>query len=381
MKIATLLYKKNAFIKETNTDNLQYNTAQLVLGFGLGELITDKKSFEALQSKFPNATICLSSTAGEIFDIEVFEDTISIVAISFSSSYIKTALVNIQDIESSFEAGKNLVYQLPKENLKLIFILSDGGKVNGSELVKGLNFDLNKEVLITGGLAGDGAKFEHTFVGLNAIPQSGNIVAIGFYGEKIQLSHGSLGGWESFGLEREVTKSKNNVLYEIDHKNALDLYKTYLGKYAKDLPGSALLFPLSLTFSDNQDSIVRTILSIDEENQSLTFAGDIPEGSKVKLMKANFDGLIDASSEAASICLSMNELESPKLAILISCVGRKLVLGNRISEEVEAVREIFGTKTALTGFYSYGEISPLQPFTNCELHNQTMTITCIDELE
>ena len=288
--------------------------------------------------------------------------------------------MNIQDIESSFEAGKNLVYQLPKENLKLIFVLSDGGKVNGSELVKGLNFDLNKEVLITGGLAGDGAKFEHTFVGLNAIPQSGNIVAIGFYGEKIQLSHGSLGGWESFGLEREVTKSKSNVLYEIDHKNALDLYKTYLGKYAKDLPGSALFFPLSLTLSGKEESIVRTILSIDEKTQSLTFAGDIPEGSKVKLMKANFDRLIDASSDAASICLAINE-RTPKLAILISCVGRKLVLGNRISEEVEAIREIFGSKTALTGFYSYGEISPLKPFTDCELHNQTMTITCIDELD
>ena len=380
MKVATLLYKKNAFLHEVNKENLIYENAQLVIGFGLGELITNRETFETLQSKFPNATICLSSTAGEIFDIEVFEDTISIVAIFFSSSYIKTALVNIQDIESSFEAGKNLVYQLPKENLKLLFILSDGGKVNGSELVKGLNFDLNKEVLITGGLAGDGAKFEHTFVGLNAIPQSGNIVAIGFYGEKIQLSHGSLGGWESFGLEREVTKSKSNVLYEIDHKNALDLYKTYLGKYAKDLPGSALFFPLSLTLSGKEESIVRTILSIDEKTQSLTFAGDIPEGSKVKLMKANFDRLIDASSDAASICLAINE-RTPKLAILISCVGRKLVLGNRISEEVEAIREIFGSKTALTGFYSYGEISPLKPFTDCELHNQTMTITCIDELD
>ena len=380
MKVATLLYKKNAFLHEVNKENLIYENAQLVIGFGLGGLITNRETFETLQSKFPNATICLSSTAGEIFDIEVFEDTISIVAIFFSSSYIKTALVNIQDIESSFEAGKNLVYQLPKENLKLLFILSDGGKVNGSELVKGLNFDLNKEVLITGGLAGDGAKFEHTFVGLNAIPQSGNIVAIGFYGEKIQLSHGSLGGWESFGLEREVTKSKSNVLYEIDHKNALDLYKTYLGKYAKDLPGSALFFPLSLTLSGKEESIVRTILSIDEKTQSLTFAGDIPEGSKVKLMKANFDRLIDASSDAASICLAINE-RTPKLAILISCVGRKLVLGNRISEEVEAIREIFGSKTALTGFYSYGEISPLKPFTDCELHNQTMTITCIDELD
>lgn len=380
MKVATLRYQNNSFTKEYNHENLDYKNAQLVMGFGSGEIITSENSFIEIQSKFPNATICLCSTAGEIFDIEVHENTISLVALSFSSSHIKTSITNIEETNSSFEAGKKLVEQLPKENLKLIFVLSDGGKVNGSELVKGLNSSNNQDVLITGGLAGDGTKFEQTFVGLNSIPQSGNIVAIGFYGNKLKLSHGSLGGWEIFGLEREVTKAKSNVLFEIDNKNALDLYKTYLGKYADELPGSALLFPLSISVSEKQDPIVRTILSINEKNQSMTFAGDIPVGSKVRFMKANFDRLIDAASEAASHCLSINKL-NPKLAILISCVGRKIILNNRIDEEVEAVAEIFGNQTALTGFYSYGEISPLKPFSNCELHNQTMTITCIDESE
>ena len=112
----------------------------------------------------------------------------------------------------------------------------------------------------------------------------------------------------------------------------------------------------------------------------MTFAGDIPEGSKVRFMKANFDRLIDAASDAANTCLQMNSSEQ-KLAILISCVGRKIILNNRIEEEVEAVSEVFGNKTMLTGFYSYGEISPLKPMQNCELHNQTMTITCINELD
>lgn len=380
MKVATLLYQNNTISNEINNENLLYENAQLVICFGLGEIITDENLFATLKSKFPNATLCLSSTAGEIFDVEVFENSVSIVAISFSTAHIETSLVNIKEVDSSFEAGKKLVAQLPKEQLKLIFVLSDGGKVNGSELVKGLNLNAPQGVLITGGLAGDSAKFEQTFVGLNQVPQTGNIVAIGFYGNNLTLSHGSIGGWDCFGLEREVTKAKSNVLFEIDHKNALNLYKTYLGKYADELPSSALLFPLSLTLSDAQKPIVRTILSIDEKEQSLTFAGDIPVGSKVKFMKANFDRLIDAASDAASGCLTMNN-SVPKLAFLISCVGRKLVLGNRISEEVEAVAEIFGTKTALTGFYSYGEISPIRAFSNCELHNQTMTITCIDEIE
>ena len=380
MKVATLLYQEDAFIKEINKENLLYEEAQLVIGFGSGNIITSEAAYRAIQSKFPNATICLCSTAGEIFAVEVYDNAISILALSFSSAYIKTTAINIEDSKSSLEAGKKLVDLIPKDNLRFIFVLSDGSKVNGSELIKGLNSYKNEKVLITGGLAGDGIRFEETFVGLNGIPQSGNIVAIGFYGEKLKLSHGSLGGWESFGLEREVTKAKSNVLFEIDHKNALDLYKNYLGKYADELPSSALLFPLSLTLSQNQEPIVRTILSINEKNQSMTFAGDVPVGSKVRFMKANFDRLIDAASEAASNCLAIGGT-SPKLALLISCVGRKIILGNRIDEEVEAVSEIFGNKTALTGFYSYGEISPLKPFTNCELHNQTMTITCIDEIE
>ncbi len=380
MKIATLLYQNLSFTKVINVDNLLFDNVQLVLGFGSGTLITEQETFSNIQSKFPNATICLCSTAGEIFDIEVFDNSVALVVFSFSTSFIRTSKVNIEDFETSLDAGKSLVNQLPKEQLKLVFVLSDGGKVNGSELVKGLNTNKENDVIITGGIAGDGTEFNKTYVGLNEIPKSGNIVAVGFYGNNLSISHGSLGGWDSFGLEREVTKSIGNELYEIDNKNALDLYKTYLGKYANELPGSALLFPLAIKLESEQDAIVRTILSIDEKKQTMIFAGDIPEGSRVRFMKANFDRLIDAASDAAVNCLNINS-KSPKIALLISCVGRKLILGNRIDEEVEAVSEIFGKETSLVGFYSYGEISPLKPLANCELHNQTMTITCIDEIE
>lgn len=380
MKVAPILYKNNDFTEEKNEDNLDFTKAQLVLGFGSSELVSQPEFYENIKNKFPNAQIALCSSAGEIFGIDVLDDTISLVAIEFSTSTIKTSEVSIDDFISSYDAGISLVKNLTSKNLKMIFVLSDGGKVNGSELVKGMNFVKNKGILITGGLAGDGTKFEKTFVGLNKVPETGKIIAIGFYGEKLVVSHGSLGGWESFGLERTVTKSKDNVLYEIDNKNALDLYKNYLGKYAKELPGSALLFPLSIKHSNDKDPIVRTILSINEKNQSMTFAGDVPEKSKVRFMKANFDRLIDAASDAATNCLEMKKIE-PKIAILISCVGRKIILNNRIEEEVGAVSEIFGKKTLLTGFYSYGEISPLKPMDNCELHNQTMTITCINELD
>ena len=378
MKIVSVLYKGNEFIREKNCENLANEDVDLVLGFGSSELISLPKSFSDIKLRFPNAQIALCSSAGEIFNTEVLDDSISLIALSFDYSQIKTADTNIKDYQSSFEAGEYLVNELSDEKLKFIFVLSDGGSVNGSELVKGMNSVKAEGVLITGGLAGDGTRFEKTYVGLNRLPAIGNILAIGFYGDKLELSHGSIGGWESFGLKRTVTNSKGNVLYKIDNENALDLYKSYLGKYADELPGSALLFPLSIKINENE-SIVRTILSIDEKNQTMTFAGDVPEGSEVRFMKANFDRLIDAASDVASNCLEMSN--NPKLALLISCVGRKIILGNRIDEEVEAVSEVFGKTTTLSGFYSYGEISPLKPMENCELHNQTMTITCINEIE
>ena len=378
MKIVSVLYNGNQFIREKNCENLLNNDVVLVLGFGSSELISLPKSFSDIKMRFPNAQIALCSSAGEIFETEVLDNSISLVALSFDDTQIKTAETNIRNYQSSFEAGEYLVNELSDENLKFIFVLSDGGSVNGSELVKGMNSVKAENVLITGGLAGDGARFEKTYVGLNKLPTNGNIIAIGFYGDKLELSHGSIGGWESFGLKRTVTSSKGNVLYKIDNENALDLYKSYLGKYADELPGSALLFPLSIKVNENE-SIVRTILSIDEKNQTMTFAGDVPEGSEVRFMKANFDRLIDAASDVASNCLAMSN--NPKLALLISCVGRKIILGNRIDEEVEAVSEVFGKTTTLSGFYSYGEISPLKPMENCVLHNQTMTITCVNEIE
>ena len=380
MKVAATLFKEGSFVEGKNDRNLSFDQTQLVVGFGSRDLISDPSSFKKIRERFPNSELLLCSSAGEIYDTEVVDHTISLAAISFSKTTIKTCEIDINDYTSSFEAGKSLINTFSQENLKVVFVLSDGGKVNGSELVKGMNSVKKENLLITGGMAGDGAKFEKTYVGLNKVPEIGKIIAVGFYGNHLEVSHGSIGGWESFGLEREVTKANENVLFEIDGKNALDLYKTYLGKYAEELPGSALLFPLSIKLDNSENIIVRTILSIDEKKQCMTFAGDIPVGSKVRFMKANFDRLIDAASDAASTCLKMNKAK-PKLALLISCVGRKLILGNRTEEEIEAVSEIFGNQTLLSGFYSYGEISPLKPLANCELHNQTMTITCLNEID
>ncbi len=380
MKAAAYLYKSEKIESSNDLEGLDKLKCQLVFGFGNKELLLNKNMYLQLRKTFPVANIALCSTAGEIFNYEVLDDSLSIMAIEFNNTSIHSASVNISSYDSSYDAGADLISKIDQMDLKYIFILSDGGKVNGSELVRGIESVVQHKIPVTGGLAGDGIRFLSTLVGLNEQPESGNIVAIGFYGNSIKISHGSMGGWEMFGPEKTITRSVSNELFEINNVNALDLYKQYLGKYAEELPGSALLFPLSIKLPGVNDPIVRTILSVNNESKSMIFAGDLPEGAKVRFMKANFDKLIDAASDAALKSLVQFKAEPPKLSILISCVGRKLILGDRVDEEVEAVKNVFGETTVVSGFYSYGEISPLNINTKCELHNQTMTITSFDEI-
>jgi hypothetical protein len=349
---------------------------QLILVFGPREILETPAWFHALRKRFLKADIVSLSTSGNIQDIEVSDTKLVASCLFFEKTRIKATMSDIQSMGSSREAGQILGAMLSGEDLAHVLVFSEGVKVNGSELVNGLNQVL--QVPITGGLAGDAARFEKTVVGLNSLPAPGNIVGIGLYGQELQVGYGHFGGWDAFGPERLVTRSNHNILYELDHKSALELYKTYLGDKAKELPGSALLFPLGMKLKPEDAPLTRTILTIQDDG-GMVFAGDLPEGSTVQLMKANFERLIDASSTAAE--QSLNKLDnSGEFALLISCVGRKLVLGQRIEEEVEAVRDVLGGNPQIAGFYSYGEISSLLHAPGCELHNQTMTITVLTEV-
>ena len=362
------------FSSELNAAN-----SQLVLVFGSSEGIVSPDIYGYLRSTYPDADIVFSSTAGEILDDSVFDDSVVVTAIEFEKTSIRSVKTSIDRHSNSFETGSFLMNQLAADDLKCVFVISDGTFINGSELVNGFNSSDELNIPVTGGLAGDGARFKKTFTGLNEIPTEGNVIAIGFYGNNITIGHGSFGGWDEFGQQRTITRSDKNVLFEIDNRNALDLYKEYLGDYVNELPGSALLFPLSIKLAGADKNLVRTILSIDEGEKSMTFAGNLPEGSKVRLMKANFDKIIAASSTAAANSFESVNNKHPDLAILVSCVGRKLILQERTYEELEAVKETWDGDTAMTGFYSYGEISPFNAGTQCELHNQTMTITTFTE--
>jgi len=363
----------------STSENFDTNLIQIVLAFGKGELLNSEENFTQIKEFYPNAEIISCSTAGEILGTEIHENSIVLTAISFEKTKMKTVQTSIKNMSESKDVGERLAQKLPDENLTHVMVFSDGLNVNGSELIKGLKKIFPKTVAVTGGLAGDDANFKSTFVGLNEVAKQNNIVLVGFYGKNIKIGYGSIGGWDSFGSERVVTKSKGNVVYEVDNQPILDLYKLYLGEQAKDLPRSGLLFPLSIKCPDTSTVLVRTLLAIDEKEKSITFAGDIPEGCHAQLMKANFERLIDGAGKAAQNANILNSKTS-KLAILISCVGRKLVLKQRTEEEIESVQSVLGKQCVLTGFYSYGEIAPTASNKHqCELHNQTMTVTTFEE--
>jgi hypothetical protein len=354
-------------------------TVDLVLIFGSTQVLKEQKFFDEIKTTYPKAHFFGCSTAGEICNTQITDNSLVVNAISFKETQISGKQIKLTKSVDSFRAGEILGQSFEKEGLVHVIVISDGIHVNGSDLARGLTKNLPDKVTITGGLAGDGDRFKETLVFWDNMPEKDVIAVLGLYGNKLKVGYGSLGGWDPFGPERLITRSKGNVLYELDGNSALELYKKYLGDHANGLPATGLLFPLSLRTKEDENGIVRTILSINEKERSMTFAGDVPEGSYARLMKANFDRLIDGATEAAK--KSSQEIDSlnPELALLISCVGRKLILKQRTEEEVEGVRDILGDNTILTGFYSYGEICPSAPKTKCELHNQTMTITILSE--
>lgn len=361
-----------------SSDGFNSQKADLVLVFGERIFLDRILPYNYIKELYPQAHIIICSTSGQISDVNLIENNIVATAVQLQKTAIRVSEIDISKNADINELGNKIERDLFDKDLKSILILSEGTFVNGTELINELIKQTQGLIPIFGGLAGDEYKFEKTIVGLNNDAAQGKIVAVGFYGNAIRFGFGSKGGWSDFGPEREVTLSEKNILYKIGDRYALDLYKEYLGKYADELPGSSLYFPLSMKESKESEPVVRTILSIDEEKKSMTFAGNIPQGSFVRLMKANLDKIIDASYSAALQIFS-EQSATPELVFLVSCVGRKVVLGSRVEEELEAVKEVFGEDALVCGFYSYGEISPTLNKVACELHNQTMTIAAIYE--
>jgi hypothetical protein len=348
----------------------------LVLAFASTETLQSSLVKELL-NQCSEMDVLFCSTSGHFNDPHISDEGICLTALEFEKTKHRFALAQISSAQDSEAVGRRLASEIKAPDLKQVLVFSDGLMVNGTALANGLTSILGDRVVISGGLAGDGSRFKTTLIGLNSEPTPGHVAVVGFFGDSLETAAASMGGWDSFGPSRVITKSHANVLWELDNKPALQVYKEYLGKHAAELPASALLFPLSVNIGKASHKVVRTILSIDEKTGAMTFAGDLPEGAEVQLMKSNIDRLVAGAEGAAERC----ELTGPAdFALLVSCVGRRLVMGQRTEEEIEAVQHAAKSPHCrVTGFYSYGELSPQGKFEKCDLHNQTMTVTMFRE--
>ncbi len=377
MKIQQGIKEKNGVWKFFQEQESLKNP--LVLIFGNRYALEADNIYDEIRELYPDGHLVFGTTSGEIIESRVYEESIVLTAIEFEKSSFEVVRENMKNFDMDVEElGENLIETLPTKNLKHTFIISEGTNVNGSGLIKGLETRLNEKVSISGGLCGDDARFERTLASYNEKPKEGEIICIGFYGDTLEITSANYGGWTGFGPHRTITKSKNNILYELDNKPALDLYKQYLGERAKGLPEAALLYPLSVHKPDSKEVLVRTILAIDEENNAMVLAGDVPVGSKVQLMMSTVDDIAEGAAVAGEYAMRDRKKE-PELALLVSCVGRKLVMDQRTEEEVEEVRNSIGEHSKMVGFYSYGEMAPFAGQKECKLHNQTMTLTLLSE--
>lgn len=351
--------------------------AGLVLYFAAPGTLDDGRRFAELRAFYPRALLAGCTTGGEILGQEVADGAVAATAIDFRATPVKAVEAGIGDWNgAAADLGRFLGNALRGNGLRCLFVLSDGTQVNGSDLVRGFKDAVGDGVPVMGGLAGDGTAFGATRVGLDANPQPGRVLAIGLYGDAIRIGHGSFGGWQAVGPVRRITRSDGNVLKDLDGVSALALYRKFLGEEAEHLPASGLLFPLRVHPKDQPGEwVVRTIIGIDDAADSMIFAGNMPEGHMAQMMLGNMDQIVAGAGRAAERA----RLADSQLAILVSCIGRKLLLGQRIAEEVEAVAAALGAGCRMTGFYSYGEIGPQEGTGFSDLHNQTMTITTIAE--
>ena len=361
----------------------------LVLAFGAPRFFEGAGLAEPLARAFPSARRVGCSTAGEISAEGVSGGSLVVTAVSFDRPSFVAASTVFHGQDDSSGAGARLAGALlgargqDASRLTAVFVLGQGVDINGSALIAGMTGRLGPGVALSGGLAGDEGAFRRTWVLHDGAVSDRALVAVGFDGDAFDVARGSFGGWRSFGPARRATRVSGNVLHELDGQPALGLYKRYLGEYARDLPASGLLFPFALLNEDRSDAgLIRTPLAVDEESGSITLAGDVPPDAWLRLMHASTDALVDGAETAALAARAAwagepDDRES--LALLVSCVGRKLVMGDAVEEEVEAVSSVLGPACVLAGFYSNGEIGPYGEAGDCRLHNQTMTVTRIRE--
>ena len=333
------------------------NSKNVLIQLFCGEIEKLDNYVKKLTSLFPEAVLIGATTDGEIENSNVLENS-TVVAVSiFENTTLKVAYENS---ENEYEIGKNLIKKLLTSDTKVIIAFSEGLGFNAERFLEGANQFLNKNIILAGGLAGDNSRFEKTFVVCNDKIYEKGAVGVSLNSDVLRAVNFYNFGWEGIGIEHTITKSKDNIVYEIDGIKADEFYSKYLGKEVKDkLPKTGIIFPL-IVKRDNKD-VARAVISKNEDG-SLVFGGVLKEGERVKIGIANEQNIVNLDVEFDFL---------PESFFIYSCMARKSVV-DIIEKEIMPFAKIAPT----AGFFTYGEFFTLQ---KARFFNQTMTLLALSE--
>lgn len=348
----------------------------LVVVFGSAEPAVLRGAAAALRGGFPEAQIVGCTTSGELLGGRILDGSIVAAAIQLSTAHVHAHSAKIGSRRDSYAAGRRLGEAIVAPALKGVLVLAEGIDCDGSQLLAGLCDAVGDQVPVFGGLAGDGIDFVVTRVAANGPFESGQAVAVGFYGKGFRIAQGLGVGWQPEQTIGPITNSAGSILYEIDQRPALDVLRRAAGLGRKITHADLLAAPLWIADPAWEASgIIRTIVGIDEDRGSLIMAGDLPRNGACSLMRTSVEALASSAAEAAGKAFEQVP-SSSGLAFLVSCVGRRQVLGPAASAEAQAVSQVLRDMLQV-GFYSYGEIGPAGA--SPRMHNQTICVTILSE--
>ncbi len=299
-----------------------------------------------------------------------------------ASDQIHFEVVDVPSISRDGErAGKHLATALP-DSVRCIQLFSDGITGNGSAILRGMASVFDRDIPVSGGTSGDAGQFLKTWQFHRGRVLSDAAVAIGFLGD-FKLGTGVRSGWSPIGLPKKVTRASGNILYELNGESALHVYERFLGKHAEKLPAVGVEYPLGLIgqfdgLDGNDHLLLRATMSVNREEGSIRFAGEVPEGAMVYLTCGDKTSILDATEEAARMAIEdLGETTKPSLVFFYSCMARKTLLGLRIKEEIDRVRSQIDPSVPMIGFYTYGEYCRVGCNGPSLLHNETATLSVI----
>jgi hypothetical protein len=325
-------------------------------------------------------TLIGCTTDGEI-STEGFSIGSSVLG-GIASDQIEFELALVEHISGDSEqAGRDLATAFSDE-VCYIQLFSDGITGNGSAILRSMAAGFKDTIPVAGGTSGDAGKFKATWQFQGDRVYSDAAVAIGFKG-KFKLGTGVWSGWAPIGLPKRVTRAEGNVLYELNGESALSVYERFLGRHAKRLPGVGVEYPLGIIGqfegpNGHDHLLLRATMSVNWEEQSIQFAGEIPEGAMVYLTCGERASILDATEKAARLAIDdLGQDVEPAIVFFYSCMARKTLLGLRTKEEIERVRTQFNPDVPIIGFYTYGEFCRVNRGGPSLLHNETATLSII----